>query len=298
MLRDLRRTRVLLGVLLIASFVLVTLDYRTGRGSPLDGVRAVAAGVLGPVQAGVAAVTRPVARTVSGIGRAGATTARADRLARDNAALREQLALARRGPATSLDRLLGLAAAGRYRIVPARLVALGGGLGFSWTATIDAGRRDGLRPDLTVVSGRGLVGRVKTVTTRTATVLLAADPASKVGVRVSASGEIGVITGQATGPLVLELLDAHARVRVGEAVTTFGSPGGRPYAAGVPVGRVGKVFAGPGTATRTALVTPYVRFSSLDLVGVVIAAPQPAIRRATLPPKPDPVVRPTVPKPR
>ena len=34
---------------------------------------------------------------------------------------------------------------------------------FSWTVTIDAGSRDGIRPDMTVLNGDGLVGRVKTV---------------------------------------------------------------------------------------------------------------------------------------
>lgn len=293
MLRDLRRTRVLLAILLLSSFVLVTLDYRTGRGSPLDGVRGAAARVLGPAEAAVAAVLRPVAATVSSLTGRPAAGARADRLAKDNAALREQLALMRRDAAASpARRLLGLAGAGRYEIVPARVVALGTGLGFSWLATIDAGSRDGLRPDLSVISADGLVGRVKTVTPTTATVLLAADPASQVGVRLAGSGEIGIASGQATGPLVLQLLDANARITVGQDVTTLGSPHNRPYAPGIPVGTVTQVFSGPGAAARTALVRPYVRFSALDLVGVVVGAPSAKPRPATLPPKPAPVVTP------
>lgn len=290
MLRDLRRTRVLLAVLLTASFLLVTLDYRTGRGSPLDGVRGAAARVLGPVQARVAGALHPVARTFSDVTGRQAAGARADRLARDNAALREQLALTERAAADApARRLFGLAGSGRYRIVPARVVALGGGLGFSWVATIDAGSRDGLRPDLSVLSADGLVGRVKTVTRTTATVLLAADPASKVGVRLRGNGEIGIVRGSATGPLVLQLLDPSARIEVGAAVATLGSPQNRPYAPGIPVGRVTSIVPGSGAA-RTARVTPYVRFSALDLVGVVVGAPTVRRRHATLPSKPDPVV--------
>ncbi len=51
-----------------------------------------------------------------------------------------------------------------------RAVSRGAGAGhrggfwatFDWTATVDAGSRDGLAPDMTVLSGDGLVGRVTT----------------------------------------------------------------------------------------------------------------------------------------
>ncbi len=43
-----------------------------------------------------------------------------------------------------------------------------------------------------------------------------------------------------------------------------------PYVAGVPVGRVEKVESSPRQQTRSITVAPYVDFSSLDVVGVVV----------------------------
>jgi rod shape-determining protein MreC len=42
----------------------------------------------------------------------------------------------------------------------------------------------------------------------------------------------------------------------------------------------------PGALTRTATVTPYVSFTALDLVGVVVEPPRKNPRDAVLPPRP------------
>ena len=63
-----------------------------------------------------------------------------------------------------------------------------------------------------------------------------------------------------------------------------GHPRGRPcYAPGVPVGEVATVRSTPGASTKQATVDPFVDFSALDLVGVVVraAAHGPARRRAS-----------------
>lgn len=281
----------LLGLLLLAAFVLVTLDAKAGRDSPLDGVRGAAGRVLGPIESGVAAVAGGIGHLATGAAWSGGPTERADRLARENAALRAQLGTTPT-PADedAANRLLRLAGTRGLRIVPARIVALGAGLGFSWTATLDAGSDDGLRPDLTVLTGDGLVGRVSRVSPTTATVLLATDPSSHVGVRLGRTGDIGVVSGQSGALLRLEMLAADAGPRVGDTVATYGSAGGRPFAARVVVGRVTRIMPGAVGSGAAALVAPAVRFSSLDLVGVVVAAPRVAHRRSTTVQRPPPVV--------
>lgn len=290
MFRELRRSRTLLAVLAMTAFVLVTLDHRAGRGSPFDGLRSAAAAVLGPIQAGVSGVAGSAASLASRITAPDRATARVESLQHDNAALRQQLAAARREASDSeAARLVGLGSSARFTLVPARVVGVDAGFGFSWTATLDAGRLDGVVPGLMVVTADGLAGRITASTATTATLLLLADPASRVGVRVGAAGEIGTVAGQGSGALLLRLLAADPLVRVGDEVTSFGSPGGRPFAAGAAVGRVLRVLPDSGIG-RTALVTPAVRASTLDLVGVVTAAPRTAPHPVVVPPKPDPVV--------
>jgi rod shape-determining protein MreC len=150
---------------------------------------------------------------------------------------------------------------------------------------------------MTVLDGDGLVGRVKTVGPSTSTVLLAVDPESSIGVRLEGSMEVGFTTGQGVrnrGDLDLRLLDGQSSVAPGDRLVTFGSQGDTPYVPGVPVGRVVTVSGSPGSQTRTAVVSPYVDFTSLDLVGVVVEPPRKDPRDSVLPPKPAATPTPTV----
>lgn len=287
--RDTRRTRLLLALLLVTSISLITLDYRGGERSPLDALRSLAAAVLGPVEQVAAAIARPVGDAVNGVSTLGDGRDELARLRRENQELTRQLRTSElaRNRAAELDALLRIAGAGRYRVVPAQVIAVGSAQSFSWTVTIDAGRRDGVRPDLTVLNGDGLVGRVKTAGPTTATVLLAIDPDSSVGVRLEASMEVGFTTGQGMADLLdLRLLDGQSSVAPGDRLVSFGSQAGTPYVPGVPVGEVSSVQGTPGSQTRTAKVRPYVDFSALDLVGVVVQPPRTDPRDAVLPPAP------------
>jgi rod shape-determining protein MreC len=299
--RDTRRTRVLLALLLVTSVALITIDYRGSDddSSPLNGLRSAAAAVFGPVEQVAAAIARPVSDAVDGVGNIGGGGADAARLAKANQELKTKLRTSAldRNRARELDDLLHLAGAGRYRVVPARVIAIGSAQTFSWTVTLDAGTRDGIHPDMTVLNGDGLVGRVKTVGPTTSTVLLAVDPESSVGVRLEGSMEVGFTTGKGIGSggdLDLRLLDGQSSVARGDRLVTFGSQGGRPYVPGVPVGRVVAVRGTPGSQTRTAVVAPYVDFTSLDLVAVVVEPPRKDPRDSVLPPRPSATPVPTV----
>ena len=80
----------------------------------------------------------------------------------------------------------------------------------------------------------------------------------------------------------LQLLDPQRRSKEGDALVTFGSRSGKPFVPGVPIGAVTAVAGTPGSLTRVATVDPYVAFTSLDIVGVVVEPPRtrPARRRA------------------
>ena len=289
----------LLALLLVTSISLITIDYRGGERSPLDGVRSFAAAVFGPVERVAAAIASPVSDAVDSVGRLNDGQDETDRLAAQNQELKRRLRTSGldRTRVQELDDLLHLAGAGRYRVLPAQVIAIGSAQTFSWTVTLDAGSRDGIRPDMTVLNGDGLVGRVKTVGPTTATVLLAVDPESSVGVRLEGSMEVGFTTGRGIGQggnLDLQLLDGQSTVERGDRLVTFGSQGDTPYVPGVPLGVIVSVQGTPGSQTRAAVVAPYVDFTALDLVGVVVEPPRTDPRDAVLPPKPAATPTPTV----
>ena len=53
-------------------------------------------------------------------------------------------------------------------------------------------------------------------------------------------------------------------------LVTWGSKNGAPYVAGVPIGRVTAVSSTPRQQSAQAVIAPFVDFTSLDLVGVVV----------------------------
>ncbi|GMA85729.1 hypothetical protein GCM10025868_09790 [Angustibacter aerolatus] len=179
-----------------------------------------------------------------------------------------------------------MAGLGGYRVVPARVVAVAQRQDDAHRVTVDAGTRDGVRPEMTVLDGDGLVGRVLRAGPTTADVLLVTDPDFSVGVRLERTGRIGVATGAGDDPMHLNLLDAQTDVQPGARLVTLGSEGDRPFVPGVPVGEVRSVQISPGTLSRSGTVAPFVDPGTLDLVGVVVQAPRTDPRDAVLPPKP------------
>lgn len=291
-MRDTRRTRLTLALLLLAAFTLITIDFQGGEESPLDGLRRLGSTIFGPMEQAATAIVRPVRQAIGAVTGLGGSQERIAELERQNRELRERLRAARlEGGGGQADELLELAGRGRYRIVGARVLALRGAQGFESTATIDAGSRDGIESDMTVVSGDGLVGRVTTVGLTTSTVLLATDAASVVGARLEGSNEIGVLRGLGGAGddgrfLRLELLDPTAPMEPGKRLVTFGSQGGEPYVSGVPIGTVRSVASTPGALTKAALIEPFADFTALDVVGVVVEAPRTDPRDSVLPRRP------------
>jgi rod shape-determining protein MreC len=291
-MRDSRRTRLVLGLLLVTAFALITLDVRGGETSPLSHLRDAAQAVFGPIERAAASVVRPVSNLIGELGGLGSQQSKIDALQRENSALQLELRTSdlARNRAAELDKLLNVAGLGRYKIVPAQVIAVGSEQGFAWTATIDAGTRDGLRRDMTVLSGDGLVGRLVSVGPSTSTVLLLNDPTFAVGARVESSMEIGWASGGGDNPMALSLLNAQGRVAAGDRIVTLGSRDGKPFVPGVPIGEVLSVKPTPGAQTRTAYLKPYVDVTTLDIVGIVVQPPRRNPRDAVLPPIPTPSV--------
>jgi rod shape-determining protein MreC len=271
-----RPSRTVLTLLLLASFTLITLDVRGGEDSPVDPARSAVGSLLGPMETATAAAVRPLAAVPDFFSTTARLRAQVTRLEAENAHLRGQVATTAvdRNRAAELDGLLATSARSGYALVPARVVAMGPAQSFSRTVTIDAGTTSGIQPDMTVLNNDGLVGRVLRADRTTATVLLVVDRESVVGGRLGSSMEVGFLRGRGqTGgdsPLDLDLVDNSVTAGRGDIVVTWGSRNGAPYVPGIPIGKVESVYSSPRQLSRQAVIDPFVDFTSLDLVGVVV----------------------------
>ena len=293
-MHDSGRTRLVLGVLLIVAIALITLDFRDGGSSP---VRNVGSDIFGPIERVTHDVTDPISSLFDSITGGSSAQNTIANLQQDNAALRAQLSSAQLSKTArqQLEQLLQLDAGG-YRIMAANVIAAGGD--YSDMVTLDVGRSDGIKPDETVLNGSGFVGTVTQVGEDTSTVLLADDASSVIGVQLEGSSEIGAVTGtgksMSGSPMLrLTLFDSNTVMQPGQQVDTYASIGDQPEVPGVPVGAIVSVTSSPGSLTQTALVQPFVNFTALGVVGIVVQVPRHNPRTSILP-SPAPTVTITV----
>lgn len=272
--RRVRSTRLLVLGLLVASLVTITLDARGGRDGPMASLGRGLGAVMGPLQEGVAAVVRPVGSFVSNVFRSGT-------LAEENAALREQIATLEREASevnslrsenAELRRLLALSERHGFEVMGATVTGEAPG-NFEWAVIIDRGAVDGVTVDMPVIAADGLVGRVVEVYPGSAKVMLIIDPDSAVSVKLSASGERGVLQGQREEPLLFRLIDVDTEVQPGETVETSGytvEEGlGGLFPPSIQVGVVDSVEPHESDLTLEVRVRPRVDFSRLYTVNLI-----------------------------
>jgi rod shape-determining protein MreC len=264
-----RRTRLVVVSLVMASLVTITVDYRGGEAGPLAAAGRAALSVVGALQDGVSRVLDPVASWFSGIVRVGSLKEENERLRQQVRELQQERArlMAIELENRQLRDLLDLRGSLGFRGVTARVVGESVS-NFEWSVTIDAGSSDGVRKDMAVLSGEGLVGRVVEVAPNTSVVQLIIDPDSAVAARLVNSGETGLVEGNRNQDLRMELVNPDVEVLPDEQVVTSGYQGGL-YPPGILIGYVSHVLSQPGMLTKLVAVRPAVDFSSLSFVLVV-----------------------------
>jgi rod shape-determining protein MreC len=266
-----RRARVVFVVLTLAAVAVVTVDFRQRPDGPVERLQRATLAAIGPLQQAVSAVLRPAGDA------ARALTGRA-REREPLLAEVQRLRAAERGYQhllTENQRLRGTIAMARRcgcRTIGAQVVARSGS-SFQRSVTVDAGGDQGVRRDMAVVDGDGLVGRVLEASGGHASIRLLTDPTSGVAVTLGRSRAPGLLLGRGGRDLRLQLLHPNIGVRVGEPVATRAYEGG-VFPAGIPVGVVSAVGPAADGLVRTATVRPFVDHDRLDVVGVVVATPR------------------------
>jgi rod shape-determining protein MreC len=288
------RGRLLLISLIVTSLFLITLDLRGV--AVIGSLRSGSQSALSPVQSVAATIFRPVGNFFTDVTRLGRTRGEIESLKKANESLRNSLITRENADAElkELKSVLDLAGNAKYKVVSARVISLGSTSSFTQTISIDAGTNMGVRQNMTVISGFGLVGVVKISYPNHALVQLTTDPAFRVGARVAGTQQIGILSGQGTGKAILQLLDNQATLKVRDVILARGSQNNRPFVPGVPIGEVSSVDNAAGAVTQTADVKLYANFSALSIVAVVVGAPETDPRDALVPKAPAPTPVPTV----
>ena len=265
-----RRGRTLLAVLVLTSLILITVDYRQGDGGAVAAIQRGVLTVFAPVAEGFATVVRPIGGFFGAIGELGSLRDQNAALEADLRVLREQQVSAAelQRENEELRNQLGMRERLGVTTTAAQVIAQPP-TSVERSLLIDAGANNGLLPGMAVINEFGLVGKLTEVTQSNARVELLTSPSARYGVRIADSGEDGFLTGSGANPFQLEILDPEADVQPDAQVVTklftgTSIPGGIP---------VGVVEARSGPTSRFLTVRPYVDFTRLTTVQIVLDFP-------------------------
>lgn len=233
------------------------------------GMRGTAKSALAPLESQMMSIAYAIQNATAVFGDVASLRAQNQRLNTENADLKRQLAEMNAAAYDNkeLRQALDFQRSFGHRTVSAQVIGRGPD-SFSRTLQIDRGTDDGVQAGMIVVSGAGLVGRVREAGPHGAIVQTLADPQSRANIFLSGSGLQGTVIG---GPGALRVQIEHRLGAVpakGEWAITSGIGGGYPR--GLVVGAVNSFTHSDAATTDVALVDWVNDPRTLSLVIVVV----------------------------
>ena len=246
----------------------------TIKGSILNPLRTAVGYVLVPIQSGVNRVGGGLYNELSSVGKLKTALAenetlktRVDELTEENTRLRsEQFELERLRSLYELDQEYM-----QYHKIGARIIAKDSGSWFS-VFRIDKGSDDGIKEDMNVIAGGGLVGIVTDVGANYATVRSIIDDSSRVRAMAQQSGDSCIVAGDLQlfkeGRLKLSYMEKDDDIKDGDMIVTSNISG--KFLPGILVGYATDITVDYNdNLTKSGYLIPAARFDRLQEVLVI-----------------------------
>lgn len=275
------RRRLIVGLLVLASLAMITVYFREAPSGHLHDVQSAAASAMRPFEIGAQRISRPFRDAYGWAAALFRAKSENERLREEVDQLRAQVIataeLQRQN--RELELLLRFRRGEgfpqdfpRSRTVAATVLSNPAGE-FEQKIIVAAGSADGVRRYDAVVNGYGLVGHVSKVLRGQSEVTLLTDPESAVTARDSKTGAIGILKHGEGAALFLDRVPKQRKVVQRDIVVTAGSgqgPLGSFFPAGIPVGLVSSVSQQDVESFKDIQVLPFVDFTDLDSVLILL----------------------------
>ena len=245
----------------------------TIKGSILNPLRTAVGYVLVPIQSGVNRVGGGLYNELSSVGKLKTALAenetlktRVNELTEENTRLRsEQFELERLRSLYELDQEYM-----QYHKIGARIIAKDSSSWFS-VFRIDKGADDGIKQDMNVIAGGGLVGIVTDVGANYATVRSIIDDSSRVSSMAVQSGDTCIVAGDLTlyeeGRLRITNIQKDADVKEGDRIVT--SNISSKFLPGILIGYASDITLDSNQLTSSGYLVPVVSFRNLQEVLII-----------------------------
>ena len=258
----------------LSIFCICMIGITSLKGSLLNPLRSAVGYVLVPIQSGVNAVGGSIYEEAINIRELKTALeenerlqARVDELTEENTRLRaEQLELERLRNLYELDTQYM-----QYNKVGARIIAKDTGSWFS-VFRIDKGSADGIKENMNVIAGGGLVGIITDVGANYATVRSIIDDSSEVSAMAQQSGDTCIVSGDLKlfneGRLNLGYMEKDDDIKDGDMIVTSNISG--KFLPGILIGYATDITVDySDNLTKSGYVIPVAQFDRLQEVLVI-----------------------------
>ncbi len=140
------------------------------------------------------------------------------------------------------------------------------------TFIIDKGAAQGIKVDMVVTAGNGLVGKIIQVREQDSTVISLLDELSGISAKILRTSDLCTVSGDKTlgqeGMALIEQMAEDTHLIIGDEIVT--SHLGKIYPPGILIGTVKDINVDPNKLSKTAVLQPAVDFKHLEEVLVII----------------------------
>ncbi len=170
-----------------------------------------------------------------------------------------------------LRNLLGLKQrAGTGELLPVRVIARDPSP-FVQAITLDRGTEDGVQEGMTIITWRGVVGRVSRVSPTSSKVLLITDTSSSISGRIQSSETrvTGISRGRPEGGLLMQRIPQEETLQTGESVVTSDFGGLMPE--GLVIGQIVQIRRKDVDVLQEAIIEPSADLKRLERLYVLLS---------------------------
>lgn len=162
-----------------------------------------------------------------------------------------------------LRQILGLKKLYKEQAIAAEIIAVNQELSGKFYL-VDKGRKDGVKPNLAVITPDGVFGKVFSAGENSSVIIPINHPLSAVSAKISETGEFGIVEGSTSGRLYLKMIPKDSRATIGMIVVTSGFGG--VYPKNLLIGTIKSLKEDPNRLDLVIEVGPAVSFDTSDFV--------------------------------
>ncbi len=168
--------------------------------------------------------------------------------------------------------LLDFSEGSNHRLLAAEVIARDPSQWFG-SITINRGYLDGVKQEMPVITDRGLVGMISTVSPHSSQVLLITDPRLSVSAMIQRTRDpvtVGIVESYAKDParLIITYLPLETQIQPGDLIISSGTGGIFPK--GLLIGTVLELVQDQPGMILSALIEPRVNFNRLEEVLIIL----------------------------